>query len=574
MINVSNEYKQNIYKDTSKTVCSVSYGSFDVTAKNMAQANSSDKQSFTNEMNTLNKNINEYSKVATLELNEWLLDGSFENFPNEPKSDNFGWWSLKQSDANGNFEEAPTMTYTWQENHSSIGITLTMQNPIKKLTLKWYDANDTLLDEHIFENDDMSKKQYAIEYGVTNFKKLVLEFNQVLPHHYVKLNNIDFGIKYKWEDEIIDLKVTESIDITANTLASNELTVSLNNINNSFNKYNPSNRLRFLQEGQKLEVENSLIINGEKESVSLGTFYLTSWGSESEYTTKFVANDILLKLDRTFYHSKFYQNATVETIINDILSEIEGVSYEISEELKTITLTGYIPIVTYREALQQICFCVGAIAKTNRYNKIEIKRISNKSSCETIGYDKKEFASDKENERYSSVIVTKHTYSISSEEKEVYKGEVTGTQILLLNTPCTVTSVTGTYTSYTSYANCIEIVGASGEITVNGKEYIDYSKNIYSEIEDTSVGVTKQVLSVSNIALIGKDETATYVANWLLEQLQKYITNEFNWLGNPAIETGDTVNVQVSENLYKEAIITRNTFTYNGALSEQSEVTL
>ena len=230
--------------------------------------------------------------------------------------------------------------------------------------------------------------------------------------------------------------------------------------------------------------------------------------------------------------------------------------------------------MTYREALQQICFCVGAIAKTNRYNKIEIKRISNQASCETIGYDKKEFASDKENERYSSVIVTKHTYSISSEEKEVYKGEVTGTQILLLNAPCTVTSVTGTYTSYTAYANCIEIVGASGKITVNGKEYIDYSKNIYSEIEDTSVGVTKQVLSVSNIALIGKDETATYVANWLLEQLQKYITNEFNWLGNPAIETGDTVNVQVSENLYKEAIITRNTFTYNGALSEQSEVTL
>ena len=574
MINVSNEYKQNIYNDTSKTVCSVSYGSFDVTAKNMAQANSSDQQSFTNEMNTLNKNIKEYSKVATLELNEWLLDGSFENFPNEPKSDNFGWWSLKQSDASGNFEEAPTMTYTWQENHSSIGITLSMQNPIKKLTLKWYDANDTLLDEHIFENNDMSKKQYAIEYGITNFKKLVLEFNQILPHHYVKLNNIDFGRKYKWEDEIISLKVTESIDITANTLPSNELTVTLNNINNSFNKYNPSNRLRFLQEGQKLEVENSLIINGKKESVSLGTFYLTSWGSESEYTTKFVANDILLRLDGTFYHSKFYQNATVETIINDILSEIEGVSYEISDELKNITLTGYIPIVTHREALQQICFCVGAVARVNRFNKIEVKRISNENVCETIGYDKKEFASDKENERYFNVTVTKHTYSLDAEEKEVYRGEVTGTQILLLNTLCMVTSITGTYTSYNAYANCVEIVGASGEIVVKGKEYIDYSKNVSAEIEDTSIGITKQVLSMPDIALIGKDETATYVANWLLQQLQKYIINEFNWLGNPAIEVGNTVKVQVSENLYKEAIITRNTFTYNGALIEQSEVTL
>ena len=574
MINVSNEYKKNIYKDTSKTVCCVSYDVFDVTAKNMAQANSSDKQTFTNEINTLNKNIDEYPKVATLELNEWLLNGSFGNFPNEPNTDDFGWWSLKQSDASGNFEEAPIMTYTWQENHSSIGITLSMQNPIKKIKLKWYDANDTLLDEYVFENDDISKKQYAIERGVTNFEKLIIEFIQVLPHHYVKLNNIDFGVKYKWEDEIIDLEVTESVDITANTLPSNELKVSLNNIDNKFNKYNPSNRLRFLQEGQKLQVENSLIINGEKERVPLGTFYLTSWGNKTEYTTSFIANDVLFKLDRTFYHSKFYQNATFETIINDVLLEIEDVSYEISEELKDITLTGYVPIITYREALQQICFCVGAIARVNRYNKIEIKRISDKASCETIGYDKKEFTSDNENERYSGVIVTKHTYSLDTEEKEVYKGEVSGKQTVILNTPCAVTSVIGTYTSYTAYANCVEIVGANGEIVIKGKEYMDYSKNVSVEIENTDVGITKQVLSVSDIALIGKDETATYAANWLLGQLQRYITNEFKWLGNPAIEAGDTGNIQVSETLYKEAIITRNTFTYNGALIEQSEVTL
>lgn len=575
MISVSNTYKSEIYDDDTKTICSVVYGAFDVTAKDRATATSNSSQSFAPASQTIDS-LNNDKTYTDLELNNWILDGSVELFPNNPQGKVWGYWSGGLSNVSGTYTTNPTITYTWSENHSSTGITLVVNNPLKEIKLYWYDSTNTLIDSYTFTNSDLTLLRYSIENGVSNYQKLVLEFTELIPYHYVKVQDIMFGNEYNWQEGLIEVTVQESLDEKMQRLESNQCTIKLGNMNNEYNKYNPDNKLQYLQEGQIMQVYNSAELSAGLEQVPLGTFYLTSWGSPTEYTAEFKGNDLLYKLNDMYYYSKMYTNATVKTIVDDIMASYSAtVQYNIAANIKDIQLTGYIPIVSYREALQHVCFAAQGVCYVDRYGVLQIKRIdTTASTVDTLDYTKKAPSQDKQAEKYNSVTVSCYSYEEGTSQ-ELFKGTVSGTQILTFGQPASNISVSGTYTSFTAYANCIVIVGASGTITVTGKPYKTSEQPITAYIsQDTSVGITKKNMPVDAIYLIGNSTTASSVATWLLACLQDDITNEFRWLSNPAIELGDYITLQVATNITKKALVHKNNFTYRGALSEVSEVVL
>ena len=575
MINVSNTYKNEIYNDNTKTICSVVYGAYDVTAKNMASVTSNSEQSFAPPTQTLDA-IDNWDKYTDLELNNWVLDGSVKLFPNSPTGKPWGWWSLELSNSSGEFTTNPTLTYTWNENHSSIGVTIRANNPLKEIKLYWYNSGNTLIDSYTYTNSDLTLDTFSIEHGVTNYQKLVIEFVRTIPYHYIKVQDILFGNEYIWDDEIIDLSVEESLDEKMQRLVSKQTTIKLGNIDNTYNKYNPNNKLQYFQEGQVIQVFNTAELSTGLEQVPLGQFYLTSWGSPTEYTVEFKGNDLLYKLNDLYYYSKMYTNATVKTIVDDLLSSYaSSIQYNVANNIKNVQLTGFIPIISYREALQHIAFSAGGVCYVDRNGVLQIKRIDTTvGTVDTIDFTKKAQSLDQQAEKYNSVTVTCYSYNVG-ETTELFKGAVTGDQILTFSNPASNISVSGTYTSYTAYANCIKIVGASGTITITGKPYTISEQPITAYVsQDTSVGITKKNMPVDSVYLIGNQTTATYVATWLLNWLQNDITNEFKWLGNPAIEIGDYVTLEVAENLTKKTLIHKNKFKYNGALTEESEVVL
>lgn len=575
MINVSQTYKDEIYNDDTRTIFSVVYGAYDVTAKGLATATSNTAQNFAPASQTIDS-LNNFDKYTDLELNNWALDGTVKLIPDNPVGQVWGWWSLSMADANGEFSTNPTLTYTWNENHSSTGITIQANNPLKEIKLYWYNSSNTLIDSYTYTNDDLSLITYSIEHGVANYRKLVIEFVRTVPYHYIKIQDILFGNEFTWDDEIIDASIEESLDEKMQRLKSNQITIKLGNMNNDYNKYNPDNKLQYLQEGQIIQAFSTAELSTGLEQVPLGQFYLTSWGSPTTYTAEFKGNDLLYKLNDMYYFSKMYTNATVQTIVDDLLSTYSSsIDYVVADNIKDVQLTGYIPVISYREALQHITFASCGVCYVDRNGVLQIKRIDSSTSVvDTLGYDKKAPSQDEQGERCNSVTVSYYTYNVGTSQ-ELYKGVVSGTQILPFGTPASDISVSGTYTSYTTYANCIKIVGASGTITVTGKPYASSQHLATAYVsEDTSVGITKKNMPVDSIYLIGNSTTATNVANWLLGCLQDDITNEFKWLGNPAIEVGDYVNLQVDENLNKKGLIHQNKFTYKGALSEESEVVL
>lgn len=575
MINVSQTYKDEIYNDDTRTIFSVVYGAYDVTAKGLATATSNTAQNFAPASQTIDS-LNNFDKYTDLELNNWVLDGTAKIIPDNPIGQVWGWWSLSMADANGEFSTNPTLTYTWNENHSSTGITIQANNPLKEIKLYWYNSSNTLIDSYTYTNDDTTLITYSIEHGVANYQKLVIEFVRTVPYHYIKIQDILFGNEFTWDDEIIDASIEESLDEKMQRLKSNQITIKLGNMNNDYNKYNPDNKLQYLQEGQIIQAFSTAELSTGLEQVPLGQFYLTSWGSPTTYTAEFKGNDLLYKLNDMYYFSKMYTNATVQTIVDDLMSTYSSsIDYVVADNIKDVQLTGYIPVISYREALQHIAFASCGVCYVDRNGVLQIKRLDSSTSIvDTLGYDKKAPSQDEQGERYNSVTVSYYTYNVGTSQ-ELYKGVVSGTQILPFGTPASDISVSGTYTSYTTYANCIKIVGANGTITVTGKPYASSQHLAMAYVsEDTSVGITKKNMPVDSVYLIGNSTTATNVANWLLACLQDDITNEFKWLGNPAIEIGDYVNLQVDENLNKKGLIHQNKFTYKGALSEESEVVL
>ena len=577
MINVSNDYKTQIYDDSTQTTCTVVYGAYDMTAKSRASATSNGKQAFSSEAQTLNT-INNFNRYSDLEINNFILDGNTNIFPNNPSGYEWGWWSSAMSDASGTFSTNPAITYIWNENHTSVGITLTVNDVFLEFNVYWYDANNTLLASYNYTNSDLTKNIYEIEQGVENYRKVVIEVVQILPYHYAKIQDVAFGKEFTWQNEIVSITVEESLDIKMQRLSSNQAVITLNNIDNIFNKYNPNSKLAFLQEGQKMTVYNSAMINGSYEQVPLGEFYLTSWGSPSQFQVEFRCNDMLYKMNDMTYYTTLYSNASLPTVLNDVLGQYGNtVEYEIDASLNGVTLTGMIPLLDTRTALQHIAFACNATCKVNRYGKLAFKRISSTTPVDNIDYTKKMFAGDKEAERYNSVTLTQYSFSQGDNVETIFEGTLSGTATISFDSPIdpTTVSITGTYTTATSYTNSVKLTGTSGTIKITGRRLQSSEKNVEKYVEDTSVGITKKNMPVAGICLIATDTVANDVATWLLDMLQKYITNEFRWLSNPAIETGDFVTLQVDENITKTAIVTKNSFEYsNGALSEISEVTL
>lgn len=114
MINVSENYKNRIYDDETKTTCIVTYGAYDLTAKELVQPSASSTQPFSDTEETINRTTR-VERYTTLENNQFLLDSGTDIFRDEVE----GWWSVSQSNAEGYFETNPMLIYSWEENHTS-----------------------------------------------------------------------------------------------------------------------------------------------------------------------------------------------------------------------------------------------------------------------------------------------------------------------------------------------------------------------------------------------------------------------------------------------------------------------
>lgn len=421
------------------------------------------KQSFLN-MNDF-KTDRVVSKYATLEPNFWLLDGSFENFPNIPTR--LGYISTVMSDSNGNFVDTITITRTYDNNYNAPGLMIEFdsntENYAKNMNVKWY-RDDILLSNQDYIVDN---SKYFCNNHVIAFNKVVITITSTNnPFRYLKIFNISDGIiRTFFQDELENVEILEEISTKNETLSVNNLSVNIINKNDI-----------------GILFQRTLPFKVYKDDTLYGCFFIDTSSSNTKKTFYTInANDYIGLLEYQSHLGGMYSNILVSTLIDDILGDIP---YEIDSNIANKTVSGYLPIQTKREALRQVVFSVGGMIDTSRRESVVIKSLPTTVSSE-IGEDRILKIKTTELSITTSIELNTHKYKKNDEETELFNDTLNGITYLTFSTPVHNFVISGgnILNSGTNYAT---IQGYGGEVVLKAKGYDDVIETVSKDNSNTA----------------------------------------------------------------------------------------
>ncbi len=517
---------------------------------------------------------------ATWEPNRWKLDGSFV-LPPRPEETEYelGWWSEDLCDADGVFTPAQQISIVCGAVYNAAGITVSFDPEgdeyASDFALLAYDGSGGIIHQEIVT--DNTKAIYLMERNLPQFKRIELVITRWCKGpRRARVIEIDFGIVQDYgEAELMYLDVVEDLDATSRSLPTNELRFQLDNQDKRFNIMNPTGLYHFLQRRQRVIAEIGVDVGGSVEYVPAGTYYLIDWKSdEGAMTASFTARDAMDLLQDT-YRKGLRGTTTIYALVETVLQDAGTTAYEIDQALQSVQVSGAIPLVSHRDALQMIAIAGRAVVYADRTGKVIMERLSST----VVGvidmdnaYRSPSITLDK---LVNSVDVDVVSYR-SKGSAEVYKGSVMAdgaTEIWVeYQAPCEDHSVVvtgGTLVSaeHYTYASKLTITGAGVvDIAVTATE-LEQVKSIYHlQADDKPANEPTQGIRVSN-PLIDSSTQAAAVAAWVLDESKRRLIYTVNWQQNPALECGDVVTIEDEFGGNKAARISRQELTWAGYLT-------
>ena len=331
--------------------------------------------------------------IATTEQNQWILNGTRKV---KPASEPVGFWSTTRSGDDCTFTTPPTITITLDGQFTSLGIYFKFDGETgdycSDLNLTWYNGTTQLATQQFFPNSG----NYFCEKTVELYNKVTIQFNKTnLPDRPIKISLILFGLVREFErQELRSVEATEELSIISDELAINTLDFTLDS---------EEDIDYIFQEKQPVYAYN--------RKTKIGTFYI----DESTRLSKNVYNvsciDALGILDEDPFAAAIYTNANAKTVLESILGN--HFDLELSEDLQSEKLTGYIADCTRREALQQVAFALRAVVDTSGSGNVKVWRLAETDPAE-IPLNRLYTGGDVSTSAIvTEVRVTAHTYSTS-----------------------------------------------------------------------------------------------------------------------------------------------------------------
>lgn len=537
-----------------RTSAKIVFGLYDITAKDDSNLSIDDKQTFSDLDELKQDNVNEI-KYATLEKNYFNLDGSKVLLEYNAKAQGIGLWSKSMSDSKGLFQKPPTLLITFSQVHSSNGITFQFSedNYCNDLNIKFYN-NDTLLKDLSFTPNEST---YFCSEIVENYNKLIITFKKTNnPYRYLKLINIVYGQNRVFTpSEITSANILEEIDPLSNEISINTLEFSIFSRDEAFNMLNPKGIYKLLQSRQMFRVYEM----NDGIEMDMGTFYLDEWKNETEAISNMKAIDLIGLLDKTTYYGGIFYDEQVDIILIRILETANMDEHTITfddDNLRKIHLSGYIPICTHREAIQQVLFSAGLVADCSRSKKIKIYKLKD-SNVKNIPYDRKKQDSEtvELNDIVTGVQVTSHQYlyntnnQVYSEKKELYNSDLeVGEHFIKFSEPVYGIAVEGATLLDFSCAYAKVNVTTKGNVKIEGYEYYHVTKVYESKIE-VKDNDKENILQVTDATLIS-DNNAQEVADRILN----YYQNTYKMNVDFKIEDESISDTAIVDTLYNQKL--------------------
>lgn len=512
----------------------VDYNLYDLTALDDAQESTESNSSFA-DLSLIKQDISAPS-YATLEHNFFALDGSMEEFPDEP--DNLAYFSNGQSDENGLFTDEQSINVQFTESHTSVGITLTFLDtyPVE-LEIRWFDIDGKLMDKRSFYPESLV---YFCEHQVEEYYGIKITFKKALPWHNVKLQYIKYGTSVTWNSDTIKSgKLITDVDPISDRISTDKLTFEFVDKHDDFNIGNPRGLHKTFQRKQFMEAYE--MVDGEK--ITLGTYFLDS-SSTTKNICKMSAVDykgMLANVD--FIDGKIYNGEPAGDVIAEIMETAGIENYEVDEETAATPLYGTLKIQKCQKALREVLFACGSIISTSSRTGISIYK-SNKESDIKIERRKK-FSTTFENDRYvSDISVSYATWTLEEKVSEITKGTYgVGTHIIQLSNPAVnMTTNVGKIIKQMPYYIILEIdADVRSDVVIYGQKYVKEELSALASIEHMKSGELRNTKSFSGTLL--NFESAIRAAKNILDyyQLQQIIKTKHLVSGE---KSGDWVEIE------------------------------
>lgn len=518
MYQVSDNYKAAVYAPTRTARARVTFDISDTTAAgDVSSITTTSQASVSDKSQLINKKREQSYNLATFEPNRFKLDGSF-SFPDDTLSNNkeVGFCSSNLCGADGSFSIYPSITFNFNGNHSSMGLTITFDaiggEYATDFNISAYDSSNAVISSVDIMGNTLI--QCTPTGQLYNYKKVVLTIKKwSVSYRRARVLEVDFGIVRVYQDNnLIKMSLIEQLDLTTSTLPSAEFKFTVDNANREFNILNPSGFYKYLQQRQQVIAEIGIDTVVKTEYIPLGNYLLKDWTSdEGSLTASFTAGtniDLMSGFD--------YENLTAKSSYSlyqmtvDIFALCGITNYSIDTALQSIATNALVKKTNCKSVLQMIAIAGCANIYVTRDNTIMIK-----VSPAALGNNIDELTLD-------------NMY----EEPKI--------QLDSIVKSIAVTYFTNLSTSYIT--------------TV------------------TNSGITAgDTLKLENNTLINTAAQATNVANWLLIQKSYRAIYSVNWRGNPAHELNDVDLIDNSYGNSKKASITKIELDYQGYLSGKTE---
>lgn len=518
-----------------RTNTRVHFGLYDVTARGDGAPASDAAQPFCDLAADLKTEPDQrpvLPKYGTLEARQFLMDGSFALFPDEPQGLFWGLWSRQQSGPDGRFADPPVLEVAFSEPHSSAGLTLHFYGPTgdwaSGVTIEWLGSGGALLVTAAFAPDAVD---YYCARKVENYRALRLTFTATnRPGRYLKLTGLDYGVALTFTgSEVMQAHVLEEADLLSDEIRVNTLDLTLYNREGKFSILNPQGVFSVLQHKQKFTVYEDVRADAraaEKVTHNMGTFYLSDWENSSDTVASFTATDAVGLLDSAPHQGGVY-DTTAGALTADILT---GYEYKLAPELGDLPVRGWLPAGTRRTALQQLAFAIGAVVDCSRTDKIKLYPAPERSSA-LITYRRKFQGSGiKLRPLITGVTVTAHRYVPGPAGEQLFRDDLqTGEHEVAFSAPVLVEGCEGAELLAWGNNWARVKVTAAGPVTLTGRKYEDAATLYRRTAADIPPNAEPNILSIEDATLVGP-ELAEGVARRVLDYYARRYEQTFEML--------------------------------------------
>lgn len=288
------------------------------------------------------------------------------------------------------------------------------------------------------------------------YNKVVITIgNMTRANRFLKIFNIADGITRQfYNDELENVEIIEQITDNNQALNINEASLRI---------------LPKLTTG--VLFQRTLPFSIYRNNELYGKFYIDKSIANTDQTLyDITVSDYIKILEAQTYLGGLYNNITVANLIADILGDIP---YTLDATLGTYTISGYLPILTKREALRQVAFITNAYIDTSRADTIKINPLPTTISATKTTADIINIETTQENITTKIELNTQQLTTKNAETDEIFNGALSGNKMIVFDAPKFNLSITGG-TIVSSNINYAIISGTGANVVLSGKTYEQY----------------------------------------------------------------------------------------------------